>query len=484
MLDTGLPATIVGPASKTAVARRADRLADVNHCLDAPMKFSLSKAAVFAAALALASSSLTGCSKIKSLVARKPGSPTPTPAVSSSTTDGSAPAPSSKLGAVPPSSTTSSTPAHPAVVAINKSAAAIVLCYHRLEEKPRPKDALAITPTEFEKEMETIKSSGFTVIPMQDFLAWRRGDKDIPAKSAIITIDDGYVSGYDTAWPILKKYGYPFTMFVYINYIGSGGKSISWDQLAEMRDAGVDIESHTYSHANLRNPNDRFAVDKHTFELIQNDLKTLGPDGWLRKEIVDSKAVLEKQLGIKVNALAYPFGKYDQKVRDLIKQAGYEAAFTVYGQRIGHSTPAFDQLGRYAVDQNNPKIFQDAMAMVGGGQGGAPAAVSDVAQLAAASMITQPMEGETISNSKPLIRANLAAMGDVDPKSVEMRVSGIGPVPAKYDVATKTVSFQVGQPLVDKNYTVILTAVVAGKREETRWSFNFDPKAAPAPKPR
>ncbi len=83
--------------------------------------------------------------------------------------------------------------------------------------------------------MQQIKDAGFAVIPMQDFLAWRRGDKDIPPKCGVITIDDGYVSGYDTAWPILKKFGYPFTMFVYINYINSGGKSISWDQLG--RDA-------------------------------------------------------------------------------------------------------------------------------------------------------------------------------------------------------------------------------------------------------
>ena len=442
------------------------------------------------AALLAATSSFTGCSKIKTLIARKPGQPSPTPADTTGTT-GAEPsaAPRAASGntanaTTPGAAAPASTPARPLAPAINKSAAVIVLCYHRLEEKPRPKDALAITPAEFEKEMQTIKASGFTVIPMQDFLAWRRGDKDIPSKSAVITIDDGYVSGYDTAWPILKKFGYPFTMFVYVNYIGSGGKSISWDQLAEMRDAGVDIQSHTYSHANLRNPNDRYAVDKHTFELIQNDVKTLGPDGWLRKEVVESKNVLEKQLGIKVNALAYPFGKYDQKVRDLIKAAGYEAAFTVYGQRISHSTPAFDQLGRYAVDQNNAKIFQDAMTMVGGGMGGAPPSAPEISQLAAASMITQPMEGETINNSKPLIKANLAAMGDVDPKSVEMRVSGIGLVAPKYDPATKTVTYQVTQPLSDKNYTVILTAIVGGKRAETRWSFNFDPKATPAPKSR
>ena len=429
--------------------------------------------------LSVAGSSLTGCGKIKTLIARRPGQPSPSPATAVAAANGATPS----QGAIQSGAVAAATPARPSTPAFNKTAAVIVLCYHRLEEKPRPKDPLAITPQEFEKEMQTVKDNGFTVIPMQDFLAWRRGDKDIPAKSAVITIDDGYVSGYDTAWPILKKFGYPFTMFVYINYINSGGKSISWDQLAEMRDAGVDIESHTYSHADLRNPNDRFAVDKHNFELIQNDVKTLGEDGWLRKEIVESKAVLEKQLGIKVNALAYPFGKYDQKVRDVVKQAGYEAAFTVYGQRIGHTTPASDLLGRYAVDQNNPKVFQDAMGMVGGGMGGAPP-VPEVAQLAASSMITQPMENETISNPRPLIKANLATMGDVDPKTVEMRVSGLGLVPAKYDAPTKTVSFQVTQPLQDKTYTVIITSAVAGKRAETRWTFNFDLKATPAPKTR
>ena len=98
-------------------------------------------------------------------------------------------------------------------------------------------------------------------------------------------------------------------------------------------------------------------------------------------------------------------------------------------------------------------------------------------------MITQPAENETISNSKPMIKANLATMGDVDPKSVEMRVSDMGLVPAQYDAKTKTVSFQVVQPLKEKNYSVILTASVAGKRAETRWDFVYDPAKAGAPAP-
>ena len=366
-----------------------------------------------------------------------------------------------------------------ASVSINRGAGVIVLCYHRFEDIPR--NYLSIKPAEFETQMQGLKDNGFTVIPMADFLAWRRGEKDIPEKSAIITIDDGYLSGYKVAWPILKKFKYPFTMFVYIQFIGSGGQSITWDQLAELRDAGVEIGCHSWSHQNLhgkglspKEPAGRLAIE---------DIKRLGYEGWLHKEIIESKQLLEKNLAIKVNTFTYPYGIYNQKARDLVKQAGYEAAFSVYGQRIGFSNPSFDLIGRYAISTREPHIFQSAMTMVGGGSSGYSSSASTPAlsQLAAASMVTEPMEGETVSNPKPLITANLATMGAIDAGSVEMRVSGFGLVPAKFDGATKTVSYQpTTQPLRDKNYTVIVSAKIGGKRAETRWTFNFDPSAAPA----
>jgi len=353
---------------------------------------------------------------------------------------------------------------------VDKHSNVVAFCYHRFEEKVH--DSLAITPEEFEKQMQALKDNGFTVIPMQDFLAWRRGEKSIPPKCAIITIDDGYVSGYDVAWPILKKYGYPFTMFVYIKYVNSGGKSITWDQLAEMRDAGVDIESHSFSHENLHGK----PVKKETAA----EIASMGYENWLKKEIGDSKQFLEKQLGIKVNVFAYPFGVYNQKARDAVKAAGYEAAFTVYGQRLGSSSP-YDLMGRYAIEYNKPQIFQSALDMVGGGQGPASySAAPVVAQVAAASMLTQPMQGETISDPKPTIKANIATMGEVEPGSVEMRISGFGPVPAQYDPKTKMVTYVCAQKLRDKNYSVILSAKVGGKKVETRWDFNFDPNAPAA----
>lgn len=369
--------------------------------------------------------------------------------------------------AAPPSESVQS----PKIKTPDTKGSAIVLCYHRFEVKP--KDGMAITPSDFEEQLQAIKDNGFAVIPMQDFLAWRRGEKSIPEKSCVITIDDGYRSGYDVAWPILKKFEYPFTMFIYTAFVKggalAGGASLSWEQLKEMRDAGVDIQSHTVNHQNLRNKKGKYQSQFATYE------------DWLRNEMADSRRILEQQLGISVKALAYPYGNHSEEIRAIALQSGYEAAFTVYGQRLTYHSPA-DQLGRYALDSAKPKIFTDALAMVGGGVvdsprslGGPPGGGGVTGQLAAASMVTVPMEGEVIREATPAIKANLATFGEVEPGSVEMRVSGIGSVPVQYNVETKLAEGKLLQPLREKQVTVILSAQVGGRRVETRWNFTYDP---------
>jgi peptidoglycan/xylan/chitin deacetylase (PgdA/CDA1 family) len=338
---------------------------------------------------------------------------------------------------------------------IDRTARFIVLCYHRFEDKPH--DSLAIAPAEFHAQMQALKDNGIAVISMKDLLAWRHGEKSIPAKSCVITIDDGYTSGYNVAWPILKEYGYPFTMFIYTNYVEVGGKSMTWAQLEEMRDAGVDIESHTVSHRDLRHA-------------------PAGQDynAWLHNEIYTSKDILEQHLGIKISVFAFPYGTFNEVVRKMALDAGYEALFTVYGQHMGIDAPA-DQIGRYAIESTHPDVFKAALNFGANGEPGSGPAAS--AQLAAASMVTQPMSDEHISDSKPTIKANLATMGEVEPNSVEMRVSGFGLVPAKYDPQTKLVSYEFTQRLIPKTYTVILSAKVKGRKVETKWNFTVDQNA-------
>jgi len=90
-------------------------------------------------------------------------------------------------------------------------------------------------------------------------------------------------------------------------------------------------------------------------------------------------------------------------------------------------------------------------------------------------MLTEPLNDQHITEPKPTIKANLASMGEVDPKSVEMRISGFGLVPAVYDPKTKLVTYAFTQKLLPRMYTVILTAKVNGKKVETRWHFTVDP---------
>lgn len=347
----------------------------------------------------------------------------------------------------------------PVAPAVDRTANVIVLCYHRFEERPR--DSLALSPKDFEAQLQALKDEGFSVIGMQDFLAWRRGEKSIPNKSAVITIDDGYVSGYATAWPLLKKFGYPFTMFVYTQFINAGGKSITWAQLEEMRDAGVDIQSHTVTHANLKLKGKRSDAEYEAF---------------LRKEIAESKEILESRLGIAVNAIAYPYGVYNDLVRKISLESGYEAGFTVYGQRLTIDSPP-DMLGRYAIESTKPEVFRSALKMVGGGVTTGAGSAPSAQQLAVTAMVTQPMDGETVTDARPAIKANVAAMGAVEDGTVEMRVSGLGLVPARYDAASKTVEYQPTQPLRPGTCTVILSGRVAGKKVETRWSFRVAPAA-------
>jgi len=184
-------------------------------------------------------------------------------------------------------------------------------------------------------------------------------------------------------------------------------------------------------------------------------------------------------LGISVKVLAYPYGIHSEQVRALALAAGYEAAFTTYGQRLTYHSPA-DQLGRYAIEHNKPKIFTDALAMIGGGGGMAESAAPSVpGQIAAAGMVTVPMEGEVVHELKPPIKANLAALGDVEPGTVEIRVSGVGAVPVKFDPATKLAVGTLLQPLKDRQVTVILSALLRGKKVEVRWNFTCD-AVAPA----
>ena len=348
-------------------------------------------------------------------------------------------------------------------VPVNRNAQVIVLGYHRFVDNVRRPDT-EISKADFEKQMQQLKDEGITVIPMHDFLAWKRGEKDIPAKSAVITFDDGWKSQYESAWPILQKFGYPFTLCIYTDYVKggpkSGGESITWEQIAEMRDAGADIAGHTVSHKDLRGP-------KH------GGTPTPEYETWLWNELNGSKQILEQRLGVKIDVLALPFGFYNAHVQEMAKKAGYEAIFTVYGQKIGYGS-SNNALGRYMIEANKPKVFATAVRF----GSGLNVASEPVAEFTGGTLKTEPADNATIADPRPVIKVDTERFGKIDPASLAMRVSSLGAVNAKYDPATKSFTYQPTHKLSDNRYTAIVTGKADGKKVEARWGFTVDTKAA------
>ena len=369
----------------------------------------------------------------------------------------------------------------PARVVVDQTAQTIIFCYHRFVDKVRY-PSTEITPQMFEQQMKSLKDRGITVISMQDLLAWKRGEKNIPPRSAVICFDDGWKSAYEVAYPIMKKLGYTFTAFVYTEGIAGGslggGQAITWEMLSDLRDNGIDIQAHTATHQDLR--------EGRTITVMEGGKRTKKKltgaeyEQWLQNEVVGSKQLLEQRLGIRVNCFAVPFGFHNDKIRDVARNAGYEALFTVYGQPITWTTP-LESIGRYAIEANKPKVFEDAVKTIATSSGGpgAPA----VAVMGPQNLQTEPADGSTVRSALPLIKANLSQVGQIDPASVQLRISGLGVVPASFDPKTGVVSYQVTQKLRDKNCTVILTAKSGDKKVEAHWTFGIEEAAGAPAKP-
>ena len=369
------------------------------------------------------------------------------------------PAPTPNTAKAEPRQTPAATPA-PKVVAVDKAAQVVVLLYHRVEGAAG--GTISIAPELFEQHMQRLKDRGIAVISMQDFLAWRRNEKTIPPKCALITIDDGYVSAFETARPILKKFGYPWTCFIYTKFIGSGGKSISWEQLGALRDEGVEIGCNTVSHKSLR---DSHGKSPEAY------------NAWLRDETTGAKQLLENKLGIRCAVFAYPDGQWNAQVIDAVKAAGFEASFTAWGQRVTHGANA-EKIGRYAWSGRRPQDMEQAFNFNGPLSASEEPPPPAAAEPTAAMLLTQPMNGDTISDSAPVLKANLGSLGEFDENTLTLRLSGVGPVPAKFDRENRIIEAK-PQPLKPGEYTVVVSAKAGAKKVETQWSFKVDPHGGP-----
>ncbi len=187
-----------------------------------------------------------------------------------------------------------------------------VLVYHQFAEDHS--DKMTIKAEDFYEQMLWLKKNGYAVISLDQLLDFMDFEIPLPEKSVVITIDDGWRSVYDLAYPILKKFGFQATLFVYTDFIG-GEKALQWSYIEEMAQNGFDVQSHTLSHRNLTMIGSGEPFEEYFKFLV--------------KELEGSKKLIEEYLNSQCRYLAYPFGETNELVTALAKKTGYRAAFTV-----------------------------------------------------------------------------------------------------------------------------------------------------------
>jgi len=182
-----------------------------------------------------------------------------------------------------------------------------VLMYHSIDARYK-ETKLSVSPLSFEEQMKFLHNQGYNAITLKELVDTIKDKTAFPAKTVAVTFDDGYEDNYLYAFPALKKYGIPATIFVVVDNIGKEG-FLNWDQINEMVESGlVAIGNHTSTHAYL---------------------PSLSDDKRLISEVLRSKNILEKKIGQENIFFSYPVGGFTGKVKLLVEEAGYAGACAV-----------------------------------------------------------------------------------------------------------------------------------------------------------
>ncbi|SHK33458.1 polysaccharide deacetylase family protein [Thermocrinis minervae] len=219
-----------------------------------------------------------------------------------------------------------------------------VLTYHSIGIPPKEArlKTLYVNPKAFERQIWLLKTLGFRFLRLSEVLSG-----NFSGKSVLLTFDDAYSDFFENAYPVLKRYNIPAVVFVPVMCVGKFNlwdwkelrvkkPIMSWDQIKMLVEEGFEIGSHTLTHPFLsRIPPEQAA-----------------------REIEDSKKILEDKLGVEVVSFCYPYGDYNNMVRDMVARAGYRIAFTTKKGSFEDS-PNIYEVRRITIFGNDllPKFF-------------------------------------------------------------------------------------------------------------------------------
>ena len=181
-----------------------------------------------------------------------------------------------------------------------------ILTFHAIDKRS---SVISISPKVFQGAMAKLHQRGYQALGLIQAVDFLRRGAPFPDRSFVITFDDGYQSVYDEAFPVLEGYGMPATVFLTVGDKGAAGSSsrlpsmtgrsmLSWKEIQEMQQAGIEFGAHTLTHP---------------------DLTHLSSDQ-VKVEVGEAKAIIEDTLGAPVTSFAYPYGRYNGQVRDIVRE--------------------------------------------------------------------------------------------------------------------------------------------------------------------
>lgn len=201
-----------------------------------------------------------------------------------------------------------------------------MLLYHGFD---RGADPLSVSSANFRKQMLWLGDNQIEIIKLSHLVGFLRGEHELPARVAVVSMDDGMSSVHQKAWPILKELNIHFSLGISTALIEERKRyTMSWEQVREMQTSGLaEIASHGHQHRGLANL----------------------PAALVDEELNRSRELLEQRLGVSPSVYFYPLGSMDTRARELVTAAGYHAAFTATGAPIALGSSHLGEIPRTSV---------------------------------------------------------------------------------------------------------------------------------------
>jgi len=237
----------------------------------------------------------------------------------------------------------------------------VVLCYHDVPQEVHLDD-FGVDQKSFINTIEYLKSHDYTFISLDDLIQSNNGNKELPKNSVLLTFDDAYASYYDFVYPILKEYKIHSTLAVVTSWIGAEKPGhvkhdlMTWEQIREVAGSPyVDVISHSHDlHKGiLSNPqgNKPAAAVNRVYDEMNNEYESIDEyKKRVREDLTMSIQLLEEKTGQVIDAVAWPYGLYNEITAQLATETGFKNQFTLNDQVVRDNR--FDQIHRFLVHKN------------------------------------------------------------------------------------------------------------------------------------